>query len=80
MVFFNTRKSLVQGNEIEDASISNDQTMDGLDMKAAEHEGEAAFQTPCTMAGLNAGLSGGAMGFLFGFGEEKGRGHQTVGL
>ena len=28
------------------------------------------FQTPCTISGAMAGLSGGALGYVFGFGES----------
>ncbi len=31
----------------------------------------ASFSTPCTLQGCMAGLSGGALGYVFGFGEER---------
>lgn len=32
----------------------------------------AAFKTPCTLVGLGSGLSGGTLGWVFGFGEPGG--------
>lgn len=37
---------------------------------AAEDSG--GFQTPCTITGVMAGLSGGTLGYVFGFGEWNG--------
>ena len=33
-------------------------------------DGGDGFQTPCTISGAMAGLSGGALGYVFGFGER----------
>lgn len=35
---------------------------------ASEEDG---FQTPCTLHGVMAGLSGGSLGYVFGFGERR---------
>lgn len=40
-------------------------TIDGDDQAYTSEEG---FKTPCTFKGLMAGFSGGALGFVFGFG------------
>jgi hypothetical protein len=39
---------------------------------------DSGFQTPCTLTGVMAGLSGGSLGYVFGFGEWQGRAAVTA--
>lgn len=47
-------------------------TMDSFDGEPREvtPPQEEAFQTPCTLSGVAAGLSGGTLGYVFGFGKH----------
>ena len=37
--------------------------------EVAPADGDGAFMVPCTVTGLGAGLSGGTLGWVMGFGE-----------
>lgn len=40
--------------------------------EVAPADGESGFMVPCTVTGLGAGLSGGTLGWVMGFGECRG--------
>lgn len=45
-------------------------TADGQPVEVAAG-GDGGFQTPCTLTGVGAGVSGGSLGFVFGFGTQS---------
>lgn len=57
----------------EDQAVLNlkiDGPLSNAEVREVVEPSEDAFQTPCTFAGLTAGLSGGALGYVFGFGRR----------
>lgn len=53
-------------------SLQLDSSTVGLEPREVDGDAIAGFQTPCTLKGLSAGASGGALGFVFGFGAQRG--------
>ncbi|KAL6782263.1 TIM22C [Auxenochlorella protothecoides x Auxenochlorella symbiontica] len=49
-------------------SLQLDSSTAGLEPREVDGDSIGGFQTPCTLKGLSAGASGGALGFVFGFG------------
>ncbi|RMZ55673.1 hypothetical protein APUTEX25_000256 [Auxenochlorella protothecoides] len=52
-------------------SLQLDSSTAGLEPREVDGDSIGGFQTPCTLKGLSAGASGGALGFVFGFGTQQ---------
>ena len=50
-------------------TLTGAEAMSGTPPPAASTSGLPAMDVPCTLQGLGSGLSGGALGYVFGFGE-----------
>ena len=63
------RKKLVAEGPVLALKMDS-KTAEPIEVKPASETSESSWQTPCTISGLGAGLSGGALGYAFGFGKE----------
>lgn len=64
-----------EGEQAAVLSLKMDSTTPEAPREVAE---SGAFQTPCSVTGLGAGVSGGMLGFVWGFGEPR-AGRRQVG-
>lgn len=59
-------------------SLQLDSSTAGLEPREVDGDSIGGFQTPCTLKGLSAGASGGALGFVFGFGTQQSVGRGSL--
>lgn len=50
-------------------TLKLDSQTSGVEPVQLGGDGQEGFATPCTFTGLGAGLSGGLLGYVFGFGK-----------
>lgn len=65
----NALLNLTIDGSFEDAQV-RDVTRSSTSVGHGEAVTNKGFKTPCTIHGITAGLSGGALGYAFGFGKK----------